>query len=214
MDRNPQQLADDLGDLPWDDASGAAHRDGLESDLLAAWAARKDSDLKPTLRGRMLTQAGRTIMTSRIVRYGAVAASLALVVVGLSYLPGSPHPIAQPAWGIEKAIAAMEDVRTVYLAGAGGVGERFPFEFWAKRDPRTNQLSFHFESPDEVCYFLDGVGYCYMPGEATVTQFTGMSLTNVKYLAAAMQMQLWLRGQALAILRQHCAVLAGSLRPG
>lgn len=202
MDKNDQQqLAGQLGDLPWDDAPDTTHRDRLEANLLRAWATRGDPPQHAGSRWRALIRKGETIMTRRTTRYSAVAAAVAAVVLGWTFLPKSTHP-GGTAWAVEQSIAALDGARTIFITGAVE-GSDQPFRYRARHDPRTNQFCFRYESDRETCIFDGSKGYAYQPGSNQAITFPAiLDLGALRFTPQSLTMQMWVRGQMLAMLKQ------------
>jgi len=80
----------------------------------------------------------RTIMQSRVTKFGAVAAVL---MVGAALFLFRP----QSAWAIEKTLEALKDVRNVYISGKmrypGEATASMTFEHWVRPSSRDPNVS-------------------------------------------------------------------------
>jgi hypothetical protein len=128
MDNIEKQFEDFVGDVKFDDAPSAKHRDKLERDLL-------DSIAGQSWQKRPSSNIWRTIMKTKIAKY-ATAAVITLVVALSVMLFGQS---GSSAWAIEQSIAALDRFRAVSVEGwdsertwkENGSLKQRPFRSWA-----------------------------------------------------------------------------------
>ncbi|HUW84406.1 MAG TPA: tetratricopeptide repeat protein [Phycisphaerae bacterium] len=202
MLKSQDRFADGLRRMSFDDRPDPAHRDRLEAQVLDAWARCQSRRLTARLGRSTIRRAAWLSVTSRPIRYVLAAAAVIGIVCALSLVSNSPDG-ASTAWAMEQSAAALEGIRTVYIAGQTSDPRLSEFQCWARWAPSDGGLALRYESDFEVVVFHDGVGYCYLPDRGQVYVFEGLDAGNMRYWTKALQLQLWLGGAMLRTLREQ-----------
>jgi len=186
-----------LQDLPFDDAPDPAHRAGLRE---ALYRARVEHVTRHVSHPGLATRAG-ALFRSRTARLATAVAAVIAVVLGAGLLTRSPDG-AGVAWGMEHAIAAMQDLRTLHINGLTGSGA--PFDCWVKAgDGRSGSDSLRYETDTEVVVMRDNVTYVYLPKRNEVRMMEGRLLQGVRVWQLALRLRLWVGDNLLSELMEH-----------
>ena len=124
MTEKEEQFARLIGGLDVNAEPNPEHREQLREQMLSAFAdaSRENMTLRSTwpshrgigYTGNAVVSYWRTLMSSRLTRYAAVAAVAAAIILGLTFIEGKDKK-AGTAWAIEQTIQVLQNVRTVYV---------------------------------------------------------------------------------------------------
>jgi outer membrane lipoprotein-sorting protein len=134
-------------------------------------------------RAKSLVSCWRTLTSTRLTKYAAVAAVVAAVILGLTFIGGNKNPTGA-AWAIEQTIEALQNVRTVHIKGVlnpshammpEGRVDPVPLELWATSDDGSRERNARADSYAEgefpegsIVVKRGDVVYDYHPGNNTV----------------------------------------------
>jgi tetratricopeptide (TPR) repeat protein len=189
-----------LRDLFPEEAADPRHRARLEEQILQArtdYVARR-AGTKAKLATPRLSRGLR-----RLRRVPIAAAVILAVGLTLTLLPGrGALDGAKPAWALEQSIAALQDVRTVFMRGVQPDGASF--ECWIKPKAGCDELDrLRFESPEVVAVVRGDTVQAYFPRTDAAEILSGMVDDAIRAWHVALQLRPWV-GDGL--LRQLQAV--------
>ncbi len=186
-----------LQDLPLDDVPDPAHRAGLREML---YRARVEHVTRNAAQPGLAARAG-ALLRRRTGRLATALAAAVVAALGVGLLTRSPDG-AGVAWGMENAIAALQDVRTIHINGLTKSGA--PFDCWVKAgDDRSGSDSLRYETDSEVVVMRDNVTYVYLPKRNEVRMMEGRLLQGVRVWQLALRLRLWVGDNLLGELMAH-----------
>jgi tetratricopeptide (TPR) repeat protein len=140
----------------------------------------------------------RCIMSNVKVRFGAVVAACAVALTVISLHDGSSR-----AWAVEDTIAAIEQIKTLEVAGKSLYGsDLVDFICWIRlADEERGGLRLRYESERQIVVVQGDSVYAYSPQRNRVVVHHGPGIADLKIWYKAVELSPWLTGEMLKTLQ-------------